>query len=230
MYLILDNISKSYSSQSGRAILSEVSLTVERGESIAIVGPSGCGKTTLLNIIGTLDKPDQGQVLLEGQDLSHYSNRQLAAFRNREIGFVFQQHHLLPQCTLQENVLLPTIPLSGDDAKKAGLQRGQELLQKVGIWEQRHQKPGELSGGECQRAAVVRALVNQPKLLLADEPTGALDQQNSARLGELLFELNKTEGVTLVLVTHDQSLASRADRTFLLTDGQLQPWAPQTNG
>jgi lipoprotein-releasing system ATP-binding protein len=221
MYLVLKNISKSYSPQSDRAILAQLNLEVERGESIAIVGPSGCGKTTLLNIIGTLDVPDQGQVLIGGKDVSHLANRELAAFRNREIGFVFQQHHLLPQCTLQENVLIPTIPVRDPQWKEAAVQKGQELLQRLGIWEQRLQKPGELSGGECQRAAVVRAMINQPQLLLADEPTGALDQQNSGLLVDLLFELNQTEGVTLVLVTHDPALAARADRTFLLTEGKL---------
>ena len=222
MYLVLKNISKSYSSNKGRAILSQLALEVERGESIAIVGPSGCGKTTLLNIIGTLDVPDQGQVLFEGEDVTCFSNLQLATFRNREIGFVFQQHHLLPQCTLQENILIPTIPLPDNNLKKASIQRGEGLLKRVGIWEQRHQKPSELSGGECQRAAVVRALVNHPSLLLADEPTGALDQTNSDLLAELLFELNEIDGVTLVLVTHDPRLAARANRTFLLADGRLQ--------
>ena len=223
MFLILENISKSYASLNGRAIFSSLSLQVERGESIAIVGPSGSGKTTLLNIIGTLDTPDQGKVLFEGKELTRFSNRQLAAFRNREIGFVFQQHHLLPQCTLLENILIPTIPLQDSQLKKAGIQRGQDLLKRVGIWEQRHQKPGALSGGECQRAAVVRALVNHPNLLLADEPTGALDQQNSDLLAELLFELNRTDQVTMILVTHDLNLAGRADRTFRLAEGRLQP-------
>ncbi len=222
MYLVLENISKRYDSNNSREILSHLSLEVERGESVAIVGPSGSGKTTLLNIIGTLDTPDEGQVLFDGRDVTHFTSRHLASFRNREIGFVFQQHHLLPQCTLLENILIPTIPLPDSDLKNAGIERGEALLKRVGIWEQRHQKPGELSGGECQRAAVVRALVNHPGLLLADEPTGALDQKNSDLLAELLFELNKTNQVTLVLVTHDQRLAGRADRTFLLAEGRLQ--------
>ncbi|MCO6477409.1 MAG: ABC transporter ATP-binding protein [Phaeodactylibacter sp.] len=221
--LNVENISKSYAShRSGdRAVLSGLSLQVEEGESVAIVGPSGSGKTTLLNIIGTLDHPDEGRVLFKGKDVTHFSSRQLAAFRNREIGFVFQQHHLFPQCTLLENVLMPTIPLKDSRLKAESIHRGQELLKRIGIWEQRHQKPGELSGGECQRAAVVRALANGPGLLLADEPTGALDQKNSGLLAELLFELNRTEGVTLILVTHDLRLAARAGRVFLLENGRL---------
>lgn len=223
MILNVENISKSYAShRSGdRAVLSGLSLQVEEGESVAIVGPSGSGKTTLLNIIGTLDHPDEGRVLFKGKDVTHFSSRQLAAFRNREIGFVFQQHHLFPQCTLLENVLMPTIPLKDEGRKEESARRGKELLKRVGLWEQRHQKPGELSGGECQRAAVVRALANGPGLLLADEPTGALDQKNSGLLAELLFELNRTEGVTLILVTHDLRLAARAGRVFLLENGRL---------
>lgn len=223
MYLNVENISKGYSSYSGagRTVLSHLTLEVKEGESVAIVGPSGSGKTTLLNIIGTLDRPDEGRVLFKGEDVTRFSNRQLAAFRNREIGFVFQQHHLLAQCTLLENILIPTIPARDSRLKGESLQRGQELLKRVGIWEQRHQKPGELSGGECQRAAVVRALVNGPGLLLADEPTGALDRKNSGLLAELLFELNKKEGVALILVTHDLRLAARADRVFLLENGRL---------
>ncbi|MCB0547114.1 MAG: ABC transporter ATP-binding protein [Phaeodactylibacter sp.] len=230
MFLTLENISKHYSSAGAgdRAVISHLSLQVEAGESIAIVGPSGSGKTTLLNLIGTLDTPDEGRVLYKGEDVTSYSGQRLAAFRNREIGFVFQQHHLLPQCTLLENILIPTIPIQDARLKDECIQRGQELLKRVGIWEQRHQKPGELSGGECQRAAVVRALANGPGLLLADEPTGALDQKNSGLLAELLFGLNRTDKVTLILVTHDLRLAARAGRVFLLENGRLmkRPMTP----
>lgn len=223
MHITLENIHKSYRSEAGRErkILTGLSMQVEKGATVSIAGPSGSGKTTLLNIIGTLDRPDAGQVLFEGEDVTSFSKKELAAFRNRSIGFVFQKHHLLPQCTLLENVLLPTIPLADAHKKKENTQRANDLLKRTGIWEQRHQKPGELSGGECQRAAVVRALVNGPGLLLADEPTGALDQQNSEKLADLLFELNQTEGVTLILVTHDLNLAARAMEQYWLTGGKL---------
>ena len=230
MLLTVENISKSYPSPGGggREIFSGLSLQVAEGESVAIVGPSGSGKTTLLNIIGTLDRPAQGQVLYRGDDVTQFSNRQLAAFRNREIGFVFQQHHLFPQCTLLENILLPSTPLKDARLKAESTRRGKELLKRVGIWERRHQKPAELSGGECQRAAVVRALVNGPGLLLADEPTGALDRENSTRLAELLFELNQTSGVALIIVTHDLQLANRADRVLSLENGQLAEQPPNS--
>lgn len=223
MFLTLENISKSYppSGPRRRVVLSGLSLQVEAGESIAVVGPSGSGKTTLLHIIGAMGQPDEGRVLFQGDDTTGFSGPQLAAFRNRQIGFVFQQHHLFPQCTLMENILIPTIPLRDARLKAESAQRGAELLKRVGIWEQRYQKPAELSGGECQRAAVVRALVNQPSLLLADEPTGALDHKNAALLAELLFELNKTNGLTLILATHDLRLAARAERVFLLENGRL---------
>jgi len=223
MFLTVENISKRYTpfGSGGREVLSELSLEVSEGACIAIVGPSGSGKTTLLNIIGGLDQPDTGRVLFKGHSLTGYSSRQLATFRNEEVGFVFQQHHLLPQCTLLENILIPTIPLKDGQRKEESINRGRALLKRVGIWEQRHQKPAQLSGGECQRAAVVRALVNGPGLLLADEPTGALDEKNSALLAELLFELNKDSGVTLILVTHDLHLAAGAGQVYLMEHGKL---------
>ncbi len=225
MFLRLKQISKSFFSKGVliREVLSKLSLEVEEGESVSIVGPSGSGKTTLLNIIGTLDQPNEGQVLYKEKDVSLFNNQQLASFRSRQIGFVFQQHYLLPQCTLWENILVPTLPLKDRGWKNQCIQRGQELLKRTGIWEQRHQKPGELSGGECQRAAVVRALINAPSLLLADEPTGALDQKNSDNLAELLFEINQSDRVTLIMVTHNTSLAARANKIFLLEEGQLKP-------
>ncbi len=224
MFINIENISKAYHSVMGanREVLSKLNLQVEKGEHIAIIGPSGSGKTTLLNIIGTLDKPDSGSVTIAGKDISKYAEKELALFRNESIGFIFQQHHLLPQCTLLENILIPTIPLKDSSKKKSASQRGEELLKMVGIYEQRFQKPGELSGGECQRAAVVRALINSPSLLLADEPTGALDKKNSDTLSNLLLEINKDENTTLIMVTHDTKLADKADRVFSLTSGKLK--------
>ena len=223
MLLSLQEISKSYFTKGipSREILSKLSLEVEEGGLVAIVGPSGSGKTTLLNIIGTLDQPDEGHVFYQEKDLNQLNHQQLASFRSQEIGFVFQQHHLLPQCTLWENIMVPTLPLKNRTSKIKCTQRGQELLKRTGIWEQRHQKPGELSGGECQRAAVVRALINAPSLLLADEPTGALDQKNSQTLAELLIEINQSDQVTMIMVTHDITLAARANRIFLLQEGHL---------
>jgi lipoprotein-releasing system ATP-binding protein len=218
--LSLRSISKMYrSGNSIRKVLDGLSLEVGKGETVAIVGPSGSGKTTLLNILGTLDKADEGNVLFEGTDLTTIEDKQLPVFRNQKIGMVFQLHHLLPQCTLWENVLVPTLPLKS----KNGIAelRAEDLLKRTGIWEQRFQKPSELSGGECQRAAVVRALINQPSLLLADEPTGALDHENALKLTELLLELNHEQGTALIVVTHSMELASRMGKVYRLVDGKL---------
>jgi ABC-type lipoprotein export system ATPase subunit len=218
--LSLSNISKSYpSGATFRKILDNLSLEVKKGEPIAIVGPSGSGKTTLLNIVGTLDKADSGEMLFEGTDLMKMDSNEFPAFRNRKIGMVFQLHHLLPQCTLWENVLIPTLPLKlkTDEAEK----RAEVLLRRTGIWEQRFQKPAELSGGECQRAAVVRALINQPSLILADEPTGALDHENALMLTDLLLELNREQGTALIVVTHSLELASKMGKVYWLNDGKL---------
>lgn len=216
----IENITKSYpSGTASRKVLDNLSLEVKRGETIAIVGPSGSGKTTLLNIIGTLDKADGGNVLFEGADLAAKNQTQIIAFRNQKIGMVFQLHHLLPQCTLWENVLVPTLPLKNDDGNAA--QRAEILLKRTGIWEQRFQKPSELSGGECQRAALVRALINEPSLILADEPTGALDHDNALNLIDLLLELNKEQGTALIVVTHSLELASKMDKVYKLADGKL---------
>ncbi|MFA5326978.1 MAG: ABC transporter ATP-binding protein [Prolixibacteraceae bacterium] len=223
MLLKLNQISKSYSSgknTSGRVILDQLDLEVKGGERIAIVGPSGSGKTTLLNLIGTLDRPDSGKIGFENQDLSAFNDQQLAQFRNEKIGFVFQMHHLLPQLTLIENILLPTLT----DKKLQGkvtLDRAQKIIERMGLAEVAHQKPSELSGGECQRTAVARALINQPKLILADEPTGALDQKSSGILADLLVELNHEEGVTLIVVTHSMELAKKMERVYKLENGKL---------
>lgn len=224
MILQLKNISKGYGDpmkRNFRNVLDGINLEIHEKQKIAIAGPSGSGKTTLLNLIGTLDQPDSGEIYFNGKNISDYSQQELAYFRNREIGFVFQMHHLLPQCTLWENVLLPVLPIKKivGQAEKAW---AEHLLRKVGIWDQRNQKPSELSGGECQRTAVVRALINKPQLILADEPTGALDEQNAGNLAELLNHLSGEEGVSLIIVTHSTELASQMDRVCHLKNGILK--------
>lgn len=223
MILQLKNISKSYFSgnnATGRLILDQLDLEVNQGERIAIVGPSGSGKTTLLNLIGTLDRADSGKILFEDTDLSGFNDQQLAQFRNEKIGFVFQQHYLLPQLSLWENVLLPTLANKKTQGDK-NIERAKRLIERVGLTSVMHQKPAALSGGECQRTAVVRALINSPLLLLADEPTGALDQASSGILADLLVELNMEEGVTLIVVTHSMDVARKMDRIYSLTNGKL---------
>ncbi len=221
--LFLKDIHKGYGragSHSFRPVLEGLNWKLEAGTRTGIVGPSGSGKTTLLNLIGALDRPDQGEILFNGRDISGYNDAELALFRNRQLGFVFQQHHLLPQFTLFENVLLPLLAFKKKVIPEKR-QWAEYLLKKTGIWDQRNQKPGELSGGECQRTAVVRALVNKPRLLLADEPTGALDEENAAILADLLIGLSREEGVTLVTVTHSPELAARMERIYHLRNGQL---------
>jgi lipoprotein-releasing system ATP-binding protein len=224
--LKLSDVSQQYNGADGTnpvAVLKGISLEIGRGESLAIIGPSGSGKSTLLNIIGTLDRPTTGQVTLAGQDLNKLDDRQLASVRNRQIGFVFQAHYLLPQCTVWENVLVPT--LAGADAalRQGAPGRAERLLKRVGLSGRTGHRPGQLSGGERQRVAVVRALINQPQLLLADEPTGALDRASAQELAQLLLELNREEGVTLIVVTHSLELAHRMGRVLELSDGVLRP-------
>jgi len=223
MLLQLQNITKGYGepgTHSYRQVLKDLNLEVDKGEKIAIVGPSGSGKTTLLNLIGALDQPEKGKILFGGKDITGYSKTELANFRNRHLGFIFQLHHLMPQLTLLENVLLPLLP-QGKNISKEHKEWAEHLIQKVGIWEQREQKPSQLSGGECQRTAVVRALINKPELLLADEPTGALDEENANALTELLVNLSEEEGVTLINVTHATTQADRMDKKFTLKNGKL---------
>src|ERR1035437_10112865 len=316
MLFKLNNISKHYGSESEgtlRKVLDGLTLEINEGETIAILGPSGSGKTTLLNIMGTLDRPDSGDVYYrsrklvsdesdfdefvksssaetlesdkksDSENISHvdrkselratttrpivkinspaaksdpvltdenltfikneflrkkldqiqyaftpeenlvnYKTKQLDTFRNEKIGFVFQLHHLLPQCTLLENILIPTLTISDKKIKAERLVRAEELMKRVGIWDQRDQLPGHLSGGECQRAAVVRALINKPGLLLADEPTGALDEDNVSKLAMLLLEINRSYGVTLVVVTHSLALAAKMDTVYELKNGKLR--------
>lgn len=223
MLLQLKQIHKGYGmpgSHAFRLVLKDLNWQVEKGVRVSITGPSGCGKTTLLNLIGALDRPDAGQIIYNGTDISTFSNNALSSFRNRELGFVFQQHHLLPQLTLWENVLLPLVP-SGKGNQAESHLWAEHLLKKTGIWEQRHQKPAQLSGGECQRTAVVRAMINKPTLILADEPTGALDEQNAGNLAELLIQLSKEEDITLIVVTHAPELALKMDTVYQLKNGQL---------
>lgn len=224
MLLQLQNITKGYGqpgTHSYRAVLKDLSFELKQGEKVAVVGPSGSGKTTLLNLIGALDQPESGKVIFEGKDITGYSKAELAAFRNRQLGFVFQLHHLMPQLSLWENVLLPLLP-KGKKISKEQKEWAVYLIKKVGIWEQRNQKPSEMSGGECQRTAVVRALINKPKLILADEPTGALDEENANALTDLLKKLSEEEGVTLVTVTHSLVLAEQMDKKFTLGKGKLE--------
>lgn len=202
-------------------VLQGVDLEIRGGESMAIVGPSGSGKSTLLNLLGGLLPPSSGSVLFEGRDLSALDADELALFRNKEIGFVFQSHHLLPQCTALENVLVPTLAGRDHGDRRATVERAGGLLETVGLGARAGHRPGQLSGGECQRVAVVRALINRPRLLLADEPTGSLDAKASEQLGELLCALNESESVALLTVTHSPKLAARMGRTFELRNGRL---------
>jgi ABC-type lipoprotein export system ATPase subunit len=222
--LELRGITKSYAAtpeSPTTEVLRGVDLTVEAGEALAIVGPSGSGKSTLLNLIGTLDRPTTGTVHLDGRDLSTLDEAALAAVRSSEIGFVFQLHHLLPQCTVLENVLVPTLAGGPAHRREKAEARAQRLLARVGLEHRLGHRPGQLSGGERQRAAVVRALINEPKLLLADEPTGALDQASSETMARLLVELNAEEKVTLIVITHSLELAGQMGRVVELKDGKL---------
>ena len=225
MLLELHDVTKRYAAVDGGdgagvpPVLDGVSLEVDAGQSLSIVGPSGCGKSTLLNIIGTLDRATSGKVLLDGRDLATLDDDDLARVRHERIGFVFQEHHLLPQCTVLENVLVPT--LAGVATEEDPQDRAKRLLERVELSDRLDHRPGQLSGGQRQRVAVVRALINQPALLLADEPTGALDRASAENLSRLLVELNKEEGVTLIVVTHATSLAQMMGRAFELRDGKL---------
>jgi ABC-type lipoprotein export system ATPase subunit len=202
-------------------VLQDITLSVSAGQSIAVVGPSGCGKSTLLNIIGALDKPSSGRVLFDDFDLCELDDKGLAKIRNENIGFVFQLHHLLPQCTVLENVLIPSLVVEKRDSGKEVEERAVSLLERVGLKDWLYYRPGELSGGQRQRVAVARALINKPKLLLADEPTGSLDREASENIAELLVEINKSEKVTLIVVSHSNELAERMGIVMELDNGEL---------
>ncbi|MFH1161412.1 MAG: ABC transporter ATP-binding protein [bacterium] len=218
----LQQVSKHYGQQASRnQVLRELSLAIGEGESVAIIGPSGSGKSTLLNILGTLDRPSSGKVLIDNQAVAELDDKQLSAIRNLTIGFVFQMHYLLPQLTLIENIFLPVLPEKDRAKRKKAEERGRYLLERVGLKEHLFRRPGELSLGECQRAAVVRALINNPRMLLADEPTGSLDDENAANLGTLLSDVNRTEGVALIVVTHSMELAEKMQKIYRLQGGKL---------
>ncbi|MBI9034778.1 MAG: ABC transporter ATP-binding protein [Bacteroidales bacterium] len=223
MIIQLENISKQYTYESApsRVVLQNINMELCKGDSVAIVGPSGCGKSTLLNILGTLDLASSGKVSLEGDDIIDFKEEKLAEVRNRKIGFIFQMHHLLPQLNLWENILVPTLPLKDKKLRLESEQRALDLLNFVGLQDKIHQRPGQLSGGECQRAAVVRALINKPELILADEPTGSLDQESAEKMGDLLLQINKEYQVAIVIVTHSMELAERMEKVYMLSQGQL---------
>lgn len=202
-------------------VLKGIDLHIGKGEIVSIVGPSGAGKTTLLQIIGTLDRPDSGSVTVDGINVSGLSTNKLSDFRNRHIGFVFQFHQLLPEFTALENIMIPAF-IAGKGRSEAKARAG-ELLQFLGLADRANHKPNELSGGEKQRVAVARALVNEPAVILADEPSGSLDTKNKAELHQLFFDLRDKFGQTFVIVTHDEQLAAITDRTIHMKDGLLMP-------
>ena len=209
-------------------VLRSVDLDIAQGEVVSIVGPSGAGKTTLLQIIGTLDTPQQGEVRYEGTNVLALRDRELAHFRNRNIGFVFQFHQLLPEFTMLENVAIPA--LLGGDNRSDAYRRAKELLERMHLADRLDHKPSQLSGGECQRVAVARALINSPKVILADEPSGSLDTQNKEELHQLFFDLRNDLGQTFVIVTHDETLAAMADRTLHMRDGIIENETRRTDG
>ena len=222
MSLQVSHLCKDYATRSGPlSVLRDLDFELHRGKALAVMGPSGSGKSTLLHILGTLDQPTSGTVRVEGTDPFTLPERDLADFRNRHIGFVFQDHHLLPQCTVLENVLIPT--LAGTNRKDSAEVWGRQLLERVGLSQRLHHLPAELSGGERQRVAVARALIQHPILLLADEPTGNLDRHTAQAVGQLLLELHRQEQTILVVVTHSAELAGLLPRQTEMIDGGLRP-------
>lgn len=212
----LTGITKSFGSLE---VLKGIDLSIDKGEVVSIVGPSGAGKTTLLQIMGTLDRPDKGTIVLDGTEVNGMKEKELSAFRNRKIGFVFQFHQLLPEFTALENVMIPAL-IKGESAGKAR-EEARSMLDFLGLADRASHKPAELSGGEKQRVAVARALINHPAVVLADEPSGSLDMQNKEELHRLFFRLRDELGQTFVIVTHDETLAERTDRTIHLIDGRI---------
>lgn len=216
MSIFIENIHKAYN---GLKVLKGISLEISTNELVAIIGPSGAGKSTLLHIIGTIDKPDTGKVLLNSTDALALSSKKLAAFRNKHIGFVFQFHHLLPEFTAAENVMIPAM-ISGE-SESGALKRSRDLLNQLGLEQRMDHKPSQLSGGEQQRVAVARALINNPDFILADEPSGNLDSGNAEDLHKLFLKLRNDYKKTIVIVTHNNQLAEMADRTITIRDGML---------
>ncbi len=208
-----------YKSYGSLCVVRDVSLTVAAGEMLAIIGPSGAGKSSLLHLLGALDRPDQGQVRIRDTELFSLSNRKQARFRNEQLGFVFQQHHLLPEFTALENVAMPL--WIGGKSRKAGLHSAAEMLATVGLSARIHHKPSELSGGEAQRVAIARALINKPAILMADEPTGNLDTANAEAIHNLFLSLRRDLRQTIILITHNEVLAARTDRTLVMRDGAI---------
>ncbi len=224
MLLELKNISKYYENPETnirQRVLEDISLQINKGDSLAIIGPSGSGKSTLLNIMGSLDTPISGDVLINGFNINALGRNELAELRNRNIGFIFQLHHLLPQLNVLENVLLPTIPVKDSAFRLGAAERAKELLHLVGLADKINQFPAKMSVGECQRVAVVRALINQPELILADEPSGSLDKESAENLGELLKKINHDFQVALVVVTHSNDFALKMDKIYSLANGIL---------
>lgn len=218
--LEVKNLYKSYGEAAAKVeVLKGIDLCVESGDTIALVGPSGAGKSTLLHIMGTIDHPTSGEVLFDGEPVFTLGDQPLAYFRNRSIGFVFQFHHLLPEFTALENVMMPL--LIGGEKRSKVEGRARELLHDVGLAHRVTHRPGELSGGEQQRVAIARALVRQPRLLLADEPTGNLDMKTSHEVHELLYSIQRSTGITLVIVTHNEQLAAGMNRTIRVVDGRI---------
>ena len=219
----IQNLVKRYSGPAGDiTVLDELELEVSKGDSIAIVGPSGCGKTTLLNILGTLDVPSSGSVSISGKSLESMDADERARFRNHTLGFVFQQHFLLPQCSVLENVLMPRLAGDWEESEDETRARAKQLIQELGLEHRLDHMPYQLSGGERLRAAVARALINEPALVLADEPTGSLDPSMGDQVADLFAQLNQQHSVTLVTVTHNMALANRMGKVYSLESGKLQ--------
>jgi ABC-type lipoprotein export system ATPase subunit len=218
--LRVNKISKSFHQRG--IVLNDLDFSVNEGDSVSISGPSGSGKTTLLNIIGLLDRPDSGEIIFRGEKVLEYDQEESALYRNRNIGFVFQDHLLLPYLTVRENILLPLLASKTNETEyRQKADESAKMMEETGISEVADKYPYQISGGEAQRATLVRALVNKPSILLADEPTGSLDRKNAENLGDLLIRMNATHGITLILATHSQELANKMKTQYTLSEGKL---------